>query len=185
MSNICSTVIQFYGNETLLTNLFKKLSSEMSLSDLAGEFDIEFSPNERNGFIEYVDFEQHRVWQSDDWLPHMEIWNKIIDRYYVDENGDRLVDFCYMAEEFGCGVYINTDESGEYFPELYRVEFCTKDTCDTIYFESTADLLDWFEEIFEVRTDNVNDLERIAADYINTDEGEYFTLGIFTDEEGL
>jgi len=185
MSNQCSTVIQFYGNESLLTNLFRKLSSGINLSDLAGEFDIEFSPNGRNGFIEYVNFEQHRVWQSDDWSPRITIWHKIIDKYYVDENGERLVDFCYMAEEYGCGVYVNTDESGEYFPDIYRVEYCVGDDCDTIYFESTEDLLDWFEEFFGTRTDDVNSLEKIAKNYINADEEEYFTLGIFKNEEGL
>lgn len=181
MSNICSTVIQFYGNESLLTNLFKKLSSKMNLSDLAGKFDIEISPGERNGFIEYIDCEQRRVWQSDDWLPHMEIWNKIIGRYYANENGERLVDFCYMAEEFGCGVYINTDTDGTYFPDLYRAEFCIGDKCDTLYFESTMDLLDWFNEEFDTEIQSVADLKLKVESMTNEDIGEYFVLGEFRD----
>ncbi len=56
------------------------------------------------------------------WSPSIgEMWTLIAERYE-----DRL-DMFALAEEPGCEIYINTDETGEFFTDKYVVDYSSKE----------------------------------------------------------
>lgn len=203
MANICSTAIQFTGEEEALKDLFEKIDCGW-LGEIAETFDI---AAEVGGDIDGIDTGVYRIWQSDRWSPKVEIWRLIIDKYYKDK-----ISFVYIAEEIGCGIYINTDETGEHFPEEYRVEYEIGREADTLYLSSEEELVETVNKLLSARVDTklptysqiINkqlpkpkaqttkykvktEAEALdAADDFNKEHGstgEYITIGVFQSDE--
>ena len=55
------------------------------------------------------------------WEPMVELWEAVTAKY-------RGVSFVYLAEESGLGIFINTDRSGRFYTERYRLEVNCDDT---------------------------------------------------------
>lgn len=49
------------------------------------------------------------------WTPCVGMWKKIFTEFFP------TLTYKYLAEEDGCGVYVNTDEMGEYFEHRYKI----------------------------------------------------------------
>lgn len=161
MANICETTIAFFTTDTIetltefrnmLTNIqtdgipftHKYISEKLNLGLTSPEYgdimDI--------GEIEYsgtgIGF---KVWQNDKWSPQLDLWDALIEKFFTNDDGCRLVDYVYEAEEPGCGIYINTDEGGDFLPDLYKIDAYIAGSYYTEYFENTNDLIDHLEEI--------------------------------------
>lgn len=142
------------------------------------------------------------------WSPQVEdVVGKMLEDYYPDLNYE------FIAEEPGCEIYINTDVSGRFFVDRYKIDYDISEIdpkyCDTEYFDKEEDFLDRVKEImkaFEVgvkkkglpkfvpETDmSVPDWEQAIkyasqmSTYISihddTFDGAYFGAYIFDDSE--
>ncbi len=67
------------------------------------------------------------------WHPHIELWNMIAEQSDVN--------FELWAEEPGCGIFINTDTDGIFYPVRYRIY---RDEYDDEYFPSLESFLNAF-----------------------------------------
>lgn len=161
MANICETTIAFFTTDTIetltefrnmLTNIqtdgipftHKYISEKLDL----GLTNLEYGDIMDIGEIEYsgtgIGF---KVWQNDKWSPQLDLWDALIEKFFTNDDGCRLVDYVYEAEEPGCGIYINTDEGGDFLPDLYKIDAYIAGSYYTEYFENTNDLIDHLEEI--------------------------------------
>lgn len=150
MSNPCDTTIQFRGDENALMDLFNRLKPE-SLSKIAQSFGIsreetsavtcDYSPF--RGDVVDIDKSSYRVYQDDAWWPHVSLWTVICHKIYDDK-----ISFVYKAEESGCDVYINTDDSGLFFPEKIMCDYAVNGESDVMYFCEEKEFLDWFNNKF-------------------------------------
>ena len=80
-------------------------------------------------FLSYVDdvksdndMEYFTIETEDAWGPKTDAFDLIMS----DPRFDRL-QYVYIAEEPGCGVYINTDEDGIIFRDRYKIEYYDSD----------------------------------------------------------
>ncbi len=70
------------------------------------------------------------------WAPLADLWQLMAEQCEVDVD--------YVAEEPGCGIYINTDVSGQYFSDRY-ILFDENTGCD--YFANEKHFLEAFNEL--------------------------------------
>lgn len=183
MANICETTIQFRGDEEKLRDLFSKLKP-MSLGKLAECFNITANdiPDESSPFRgDIVDIDEHsyRIYQDDAWSPNIGVWHAILRKHYAYSD----ISFVYKAEEPGCSVYINTDDTGMFFPERYVCDYNIGDELGVLYFEKESDVLEWFNTLTKIdvanqRVTNINDIIPAFDDKFDDDE-MYLTIGHF------
>lgn len=86
---------------------------------------------------------------EDAWGPQNEVFDIILTDYPD-------VDYVYLAEETGCSLYINTDETGEYFDYRYHVEYVKDDNYEVERFATKKEAYEWLKEIA-----GVNDIEEL------------------------
>ena len=117
------------------------------------------------------------------WAPHMEVFYRLIGEKY--DNAIRMV---YQSEECGCGIYINTDKEGKYFPERYMVDCRHFGEFHKEYFDSLEKAVEWIQgeyddfgyELF----DTVEDVERKVQDVSGWDEDGFFSFHEFVADDG-
>ena len=110
-------------------------------------------------------------------------WNPMYEAYLSLANHFD-VSFELQAEESGCGVYINTDINGAYLATHYKAYlserpgdgsldalFDDADGDTDFYFDSEADLLQWFAEHGGIAADSAQALQDILDDgYVSIHE---------------
>lgn len=192
MANICETAIAFFATAEeytdKLVDFYNKLSDLKKSKErfpvyfnsiyIAEQFGINTKYIEWSNIQDISAIEAHgtyrgfKVYQDDKWSPNLEFWDLIIEKEYTTDDGDRMIDYVYEAEEPGCEIYINTDVDGEFFCDLYKVDaclpkdlFCGEDM--TEYFSSTEDLLDALKMLAEkiLNNDEADDVK--LENYIN------------------
>ena len=107
-----------------------------------------------------------------------------VDEFYklIDEHYDRKISIVFEAEEFGCGLYYNTDIEGRFFKDRYKVDYHFKE--DTVkYFERFSDVIGYLKKIFPKakvsQFDDINIIEeKVQAAYSINDEC-FFNLNRF------
>ena len=116
-----------------------------------GEITIEPEcPTEDKLFIRY---DAEEAWAPD----HVELWENVLSSQYPD------LMMTYCAEECGSGIYINTDKSGRFFPDRYRLdisEFSIDDEIvyDDPYFSSSVSLFKYATNLFRKPIKSFDDL---------------------------
>ena len=117
------------------------------------------------------------------WAPHMEVFRKVLQERY----GNQIL-MVYMAEECGCGVYINSDTEGKYFPERYMVDCCHAGEFHKEYFDTYEDAVEWIQGEYKDfgfgLFDTVEDVERKVRDISAMDEDGFFCFRRFEPEAG-
>lgn len=171
MANICDTAIAFFSTDSIetLTDFRNMLVSIYKTTDKRTPFTHKYINEKLNlgltnleygDIIDIGEIERtgtcigFKIWQSDKWTPQLDLWDALIEKYFTNDEGCRLVDYVYEAEEPGCGIYINTDEGGDFFQDLYKIDaylpftiFANIDGYYSEYFGSTYDLIDHLEEL--------------------------------------
>ena len=171
MANICDTAIAFFSTDSIetLTDFRNMLVSIYKTTNKRTPFTHKYINEKLNlgltnleyGDIIHIGEIEHsgtcigfKIWQSDKWTPQLDLWDTLIEKYFTNDDGFRLVDYVYEAEEPGCGIYINTDEEGDFFPDLYKIDaylpftiFEDMDGYHNEYFDSTYSLIDHLEGI--------------------------------------
>lgn len=170
MANICETTIAFFATTEKYTDklvdFYNKLTDLKKSKErfpsyfnsvyIAEQFGIGTKHIEWSCIQDISDIEAHgtyrgfKVYQDDKWCPSLNLWNLIIKLYYTSENGERMIDYVYEAEEPGCGIYINTDIDGEFFCDLYKVDAYLPEELYygeyvAEYFSNSLDLSDFLE----------------------------------------
>lgn len=181
MANICDTTIQFGGDDDSLVDLFTKLVnlSAKEIYDLKNIVDaFGVTPDDAEeairGHIEDIDEHAYRLYQSDRWTPHIEVWTAICKQYYNDK-----IWFVYKAEEPGSDIYINTDTNGLYFPEKYVCDYSTNDNGDVRYFENEEEIIDWLKFEFGLE---VSDISEAEEEFVERFPDGFLTIGEFQPE---
>ena len=195
MSNICETTIAFFATTEKYTDklvdFYNKLTDLKKSKErfpiyynsiyIAEQFGIDAKHIEWSCIQDISDIEAHgtyrgfKVYQDDKWTPNLRFWDLIIEREYTTDDGERMIDYVYEAEEPGCEIYINTDVDGEFFCDLYKVDahlpkdlFCGE--IMTEYFSSTEDLFDALKtlvgKIFNFDESNDVNLKIFINDYL-------------------
>lgn len=214
MANICETAIAFFATAEeytdKLVDFYSKLTDLKKPKErfpiyfnsvyIAEQFGIDTKHIEWSCIQDISDIEAHgtyrgfKVFQDDKWSPNLEFWDLIIEQEYTTDDGERMIDYVYEAEEPGCEIYINTDVDGEFFCDLYKVDACLpKDLfCGEVmteYFSSTEDLLDALKTLTEkiINSDVVDDvkLENCVNDYLQNhypNRGYYLSVHEFKEE---
>lgn len=96
------------------------------------------------------------------WSPTTEMWDVILDTHFQDKYGDRLIDYVFISEEPGMGLYINTDTDGTIFPERFLLEvgdIPEHRNWESYYLESEQEVIDLINEIFAVRIETLGELK--------------------------
>ena len=193
MANICETTVAFFATTEKYTDklvdFYNKLTDLKKSKErfpiyfnsvyIAEQFGMDAKHIEWSCIQDISDIEAHgtyrgfKVYQDDKWSPNLKFWDLIIEREYTTDDGERMIDYVYEAEEPGCEIYINTDVDGEFFCDLYKVDaYLPKDLfCGEVmteYFSSTEDLLDA--------------LKMLAEKILNYDEADDVKLENFINE---
>ena len=214
MANICETAIAFFATTEKYTDklvdFYNKLTDLKKSKErfpiyfnsvyIAEQFGIDTKHIEWSCIQDISDIEAHgtyrgfKVFQDDKWFPNLKFWDLIIEREYTTDDGERMIDYVYEAEEPGCEIYINTDVDGEFFCDLYKVDahlpkdlFCGEDM--TEYFSSTEDLLDALkmltEKILNYDEADAVKLENFINEYLQKcypNKGYYLSVHEFKEE---
>lgn len=184
MANTCCTDVQFTGDENAIKDLFKHLTTGW-LGDIAEKFGISEADilavssdtQPLRGSIEDIDEKAYRIYQSDAWVPHTDIWRVISEKVYENK-----ISYVFKAEECGDDIYVNTDTSGIYFPEKFVCDYEYNGESDVVYFEDEEDLLKWLSEKFGVTAENVSDAKDLLEEKCEDENDTYFTIGEFQNE---
>jgi hypothetical protein len=69
------------------------------------------------------EFECFYIQEESAWDPAVSLWQAVINKHYLDENGDPLIEIYYRAEEPGNDLFATNDSTGEYYSEKYHLDF--------------------------------------------------------------
>lgn len=131
MANICCDDVYFYstdnpnGLNALWDDLNKTISFNTPLSNgwLGDWFAFKEIPTENiylRGNIIDMDKNEHSVFiaLSTAWTPLYDAYQIIAETYQIH--------FVLKSIEPGCGIYYNTDLTGDFFPDEYCVTYCNE-----------------------------------------------------------
>ena len=186
MSNICSTDICFYSkNRIAIEELHEKVAtclekgwnhtcgiravfdaygympSNMDLrSDILCVGDIA----EKEGYAYF--YTAH----EDAWVPKIHVMSEFLLKYFPD------ISLCVRADECGNGVYINTDDTGLFFPGTYLVDMCIPgrrpSECGVTYedFNTEEELLEFLKKEYEIEANTAEEAKEIVWKLISADD---------------
>ena len=190
MANCCYTQIRFYGNETAVTDLFKRIFHATSedthpdksicdrswLGNITEEFGIDF---EREGIsvrgnITDISYDSSTIYTDTAWTPKLQMWNAIIAKHYSDDSGEPLIYFDWLAEEFGCDIYC-TNNISEFSGMNYCVDYEIGNDADMEYGFDESDILEIINvHLAEVGMKSISSINEIEDIYDELDEHGWF-----------
>ena len=111
------------------------------------------------------------------WCPIIDSLNLMLEEKYAGLHQVTL------AEEIGCEIFVNTDTSGEFFPDKYYLDYCVNNIyADNHYYESEEELVEEFNDLFDTNAETYEDLQKMIPDLYEKyeDDDEFFiTLNTF------
>lgn len=195
MANQCDTSIVFYSeNKRMIKDLWRNITDFCSDNHDCTIYKfmrkMGYSKNDlhifdERGAITYCDssvthkdsIAYFKIETVSAWMPRVDEFYKLVDEHY-----DREISIVFEAEEFGCGLYYNTDIEGRFFKDRYKVDYHFK--VDTVkYFERFSDVIGYLKKIFPKakvsQFDDINIIEeKVQAAYSINDEC-FFNLNRF------
>ena len=187
MANQCDTSIVFYSeNKRMIKDLWRNITDFCSDNHDCTIYKfmrkMGYSKNDlhifdERGAITYCDssvthkdsIAYFKIETVSAWMPRVDEFYKLVDEHY-----DREISIVFEAEEFGCGLYYNTDIEGRFFKDRYKVDYHFK--VDTVkYFERFSDVIGYLKKIFPKakvsQFDDINIIEeKVQAVYSINDE---------------
>ena len=178
MANIASITIVFHSKNREQFSRLKEMFSQENLEDLEDDLEI--------GDI-YVDNKTDHLLKLYGWSK----WNfheEAMENFLV-KNDFSKIEYCYAVEESGLGIFVNSDETGEYINDAFFVEGCYLDSeGDENYFESRTfsndeydDVIKELKEWINIDDPEIDSLEKFEK-YFNDNHYEdcdYLTMGTF------
>lgn len=107
------------------------------------------------------------IYSEDAWGPMPEVFQLIMEKKFPGKG----LDFCYEAEEPGCGIYCNTDTSGIFFQEKWLIE-----DFESLheYCETDEDVINIINHEFELSCKSIADV----ISFINSANGASLNLSL-------
>lgn len=111
-----------------------------------------------------------------DATPAFDIFDSIILRDYVDQNGESKIKYDWIAEEPGCQFFQKYDEGGNCSEKYHLVV-----SKDDYYPESDEELLDIMEKLFKRQFTGTEDVRQFVAVYADEHPEKYISLNEFVE----
>lgn len=178
MANWCGTTIAFYSQdkiqlEALHTAISNRTHENIWLGNICTYHGLSaenYSCRSLINCIGEISQDEYSYWyflvdQEDAWDPHISVWESVLDMYY------RKVEFEYRSEEDGCGIFVNSDIEGYYFPERFIIDACVKDTEDRIYTSTFDETLSLCKQILRDRSISSIEQARYIGEHFVKKEG--------------
>lgn len=167
MPNWCNTAYKFMGEANEISDLHKKLKEleempepivkngfgKLFLGCVINHFGGDWNKIYCRGEIDYMELCGENMLQlstTTAWSDMPKVWDFVCQKY-------PSIKYYYLAEEPGCVYFINSDSTGEYFPEKYLIDDCVNGqeyaNDDEELFEEMAKLLD---------VDNIKDFPQLS-----------------------
>lgn len=209
MPNWCSTDIMFYGEQKQVQALLQTLEAIRNnpqggksdfgngwLGHIVKHFDLNPEIRHRGSIIDIYEHsdDAFMVTCEDAWAPMVELWRAVIEHFPE-------VSFDIRAEEPGCGLYLNTDTSGVYFPDRFLVEldydYALNEEIKQIaeawpirpgdreFYENEKDLLDDMSRFFDMHVEDMEVLNREIEIFNETYEEKGLALYLRIYEDSI
>ena len=134
--DLCKKVVnQVYGYESFIENDFGtgwlgNIAILFNMTTIPEALENNFHGYNCRGYITEIMTSSNDIYdgfnfcfqQQDAWSPNLNIWLGIINKYYLDENGNPLINLYYQAEEPGLESYYTNDDLGRFYPSDYCVD---------------------------------------------------------------
>lgn len=183
MPNRCSTHIIFSGDEEALRDFYNKLNTYtskdfISVSNGFGEtwlgnivvgFGGNYKETDCRGYIENledeIDINGTVIMDTETaWAPCIDMFDDIIQKNYLDKDGLGKILLDYIAEEFGCGVYI-TNNFMAFSDQAYCVDACIDGRNVFEYFDSEDEVVSCINDEYDMKFKSLNEIR--AYDFGN------------------
>lgn len=196
MANYCSNSIVFYSKDKSRLSVFlRKMSAAFTTRDshfynlmvLHGYGNREISAviDKRDFFTSCdtklsvkEDTYSFRLDTETAWEPHMEVFRKVLQEKYGN-----VIRMVYLAEECGCGIFINSDTEGKFLPERFMVDCCHNGDYFKESFHSFEEALDWLRREYPDtgfgKYDSIADIEEKVNNSVLRGEDDFFTMHRF------
>ena len=200
MPNWCTTNITFEGNKKDIKDFHEKL---IKITQAPSRIKNDFGSHWLGNVVDFFGFDWNEIrcrgsiscieasFDSNEelcnfeiitdtaWMPMINMWNLIIEKYYPS------ISFVYVAEEPGCGVFINTDTEGKYYTDQFILDLCIPiENIDKYeYLESEKQLIECVEQLLNKTFSSAKEID----DYFNNlaDDHENFRASIKEFEKEL
>lgn len=167
MPNWCNTDYKFVGHVDEIADLYKKLKEledmpeplvengfgKLFLGCVVNHFGGDWNKIYCRGEIDYMELCGENMLQLSTmtaWGDMPEVWDFVCKNY-------PSIKYYYLAEEGGMGYYINSDTTGEYFPEKYYINHA----------DGYSEYLNNKEELFEYIADKIGVDKIESIDQLN------------------
>lgn len=209
MANICDNDFTYYGeNQIELLKFYFKLSQACeeaggdakTILSILGASSKEIDEIDGRTDVQYVELltaadnkvQGVRFMASSAWSP-CDDFAKYALLAVLPGGGD--VEMCYVAEEPGCEIFINTDVDHKFYDVVVNIDVSCKDYEDQFYygiteFTSLADMIRELSGVSITKFEDLNDIEIIKrisagfeAKYPETDDDSpWMSLHVYSDE---
>jgi len=173
MPNWCNTSYKFVGDKEEIADLYNKLQSlndmpeplvengfgKLFLGCVVNLFGGDWKEIYCRGEIDYMEICGDSMIQLSTmtaWGDMPEVWDFVCKNY-------PSIEYYYLAEEGGLCYYVNSDTTGEYFPEKYYVlhaEGCSE------YLDDDEELLEYIaEKIGAAEIESIDQLDQLLEQY--------------------
>lgn len=167
MPNWCNTSYKFVGDKEEIADLYNKLQSlndmpeplvengfgKLFLGCVVNLFGGDWKEIYCRGEIDYMEICGDSMIQLSTmtaWGDMPEVWDFVCKNY-------PSIEYYYLAEEGGLCYYVNSDTTGEYFPEKYYV----------LHAEGYSEYLDDDEELLEYIAEKIGAAEIESIDQLD------------------
>lgn len=167
MPNWCNTSYKFVGDKEEIADLYNKLQSlndmpeplvengfgKLFLGCVVNLFGGDWKEIYCRGEIDYMEICGDSMIQLSTmtaWGDMPEVWDFVCKNY-------PSIEYYYLAEEGGMCYYVNSDTTGEYFPEKYYV----------LHAEGYSEYLDDDEELLEYIAEKIGAAEIESIDQLD------------------
>jgi hypothetical protein len=154
MANFCLTRITFYGDPALIQRLFLNLEKSKKRVNfyhyLASLYEFD-ETREWGDIVSLYDIESFSKLNNNDtcfeivvrnrWTPNIDLFCDICEYY------DNKINFVYLAEESGVGLFVNTDKEGWFYTTRYYLDWYDVHNNN---FESRCMELEKWEEVVKI-----------------------------------
>lgn len=190
MANICSVTMCFYGEKSAVEDLHAKCQRWMDTGGKATKLLSALNINKEGLNLRceacYVGElfigptgDQTFVLDADcawDATLAFDIFDRIILRDYVDQNGESKIKYDWIAEEPECQIFEKHNEGGNCSEKYHLV------ISDDNYFPvSDEELLDVMEKLFKRQFTGTEEIRQFIAVYADEHPYEYISLNEFVE----
>lgn len=195
MPNWCDTTYAFIGSEADLDDFEARINEYTARDFRENGYGTSWLGNVIHGFGHNETEIGCRGWIEDiqrESSTHLQIctqtaWTELVAMWDIicHHNYDDRISYVYRAEEPSNGHFINTDSSGEYFPEKYLIDAYLEDYEDLDivewydYYETTDGVLNDASRFLKRKVNSIKELKNISRYISKNSDHSFFSINEF------